>query len=365
MFKPGSDLSIIVGWQERERTKALLSAAATTTAPGTFAADAEMYLPLKKSMPTFKERARDIALWVRQFGELPRAAITPVMIQAVRERWLTEGPKLVQTWTSDPVTGRKRREYIEVKAPLSASTVCHRMRALENLYTTLGGRHARNPVREVEEPQSGERPARVVPVEAIRRLFGVMPESAAKARLAILAWTGIPPVALKRIQAEDFDRKRAAVWVPGRKKGKGTKGRWQPLTSAGVKSFVELNRWNAWGPHSWDNVRRAFYAAVKRLEDPAFKGLPPYALRGAFAARLYAASSDFKATQSAMGHASPTTTARYAAAALEPQQQAAVARLDQAERPPARRRKRPTGKAPKARQRAKPDKSRRTRSRAH
>ena len=338
-FKADIPIEKIVGWQTRRREQTQLPATETSSLPGSFAADVEQYLPLRASMPTIKERRRDLALWEREFGDLPREAITAVMIRGVTERWLTVGPKLVQKWARDSATGKKVRTFVEVEAPLSASCVAHRMRALENFYTVLGGRQGRNPVREVPEPTGAEGPVRDLPVDLIRALFAMMPASQSKARLGVLAWTGIPPATLKRITRETFDRERAAVWVPGRKKGKGTSGRWQPLTREGLAAFIELDRWNAWGPHSWDTVRRSYYHARKRLNDPRLKGVPPYQLRGAFATRMYVASGDFKATSGALGHASPKTTERYAAAALDPRQRQAVASLNRLERVKPKRRK--------------------------
>lgn len=305
---------------------------------GNFRVDALAYLAAVRAMPSYRDRKRDIGLWADEFGDLPRAAIAPAMIRAVRDRWLTEGPRMRQVWKLDPVTKRKVRHDEPVKAPLSASTVNHRLRALENLYTVLDGRHStlRNPVREVPEADEDALPVRVIPVASIRALLACMPDSQAKARLAVLAWTGIPPEQMRQITPDMLDTERRVVWVPRRKKGKGSAGRWLPLTTDGLAAFRLLKREGAFEAGDWRPVNRAFHRAVKRYKkatgDAAFDGLTSYALRKAIAARLYQASSDFDSTRRALGHSSPKTTAIYAAAALDPQLTRAVKRLEEAER---------------------------------
>jgi integrase len=297
--------------------------------PGTFAADADVYLAAVKAMPTYKERVRDIQLWVEEFGARPRDSITSVEIRAVRDRWATVGPRLEQRWVADPGTGRKVQTFVPVTAPLSPSAVNHRLRALESFFTVTLGRHAPNPVRDVPELDEGELPPRTVPLPLIKRILAVMPASQAKARLSVLAWTGIPPASLKQITLEMVDWDAPAVWVPKRRKGKGAAGRWLPLSKAGVKAFKLLKREDAFGPHSWDNVRRAFRSACRRLD---VTGLRPYDLRHAIAARTLAATKDFATTGELLLHASPKTTMRYSKAAVAPHLAAAVARLEAAER---------------------------------
>ena len=281
----------------------------------TLEAGAMRYLDAVTAMPTYKERCRHIALWVALLGKRPRHAITGIEIRAIRDRWLTVGPKMVQAFELDQRTGRRKRVFHSIAEPLSASQVNSRLRALENLYTVLDGRHAPNPVRDVPEAEEPEQPPRTVPLGTIRAIIKQMPASKAKARLSVLAWTGIPPATLKLILEDHFDAKAKAVWVPKRKKGKGTAGRWLPLGPDGVAAFKMLKNEEAFGPFSWDIVRRSFYAACRWL---GISGIKPYHLRHAIAARTLAASGDFATTQQLLLHASPKTTARYAKAAIDP-----------------------------------------------
>lgn len=309
--------------------------------PGTFAADAEEYLTLVTTMPTFNERKRHINLWVEQFGTLRRSQITSRMIEAVVQRWLTVGPRLVQKFVADSVTKRKRRIFESVAAPLSASQVASRMRALENLWTKLDGRRAPNPVRAVREPQAAQGPPRALPLAVIRLVIGLMPDSVAKAWLSVLAWTGTPHATIARMTEACLRLDQPAMWRPGRLKGKGTRGQWVPLTTDGVAAWKLFVRENAWRTKSRQgNMARSWRAAVrraiaeKRVTDPdlvrALKASRVYDLRHSVGAAIAQAGS-WDETMDVLGVTLPTAR-HYAEAAIDPRIQAAVDRLEQAQR---------------------------------
>lgn len=132
-----------------------------------FAAAAARYLEAVTAMPTYRERARDIALWVAEFGDRPRDSMTSAEIRTICDRWLAVGPRMIRKPSKAPKAKGKRpgTTSAAVKGPLSASTVNHRKRALENLFTVLGGGpHAPNPAREVpeyDEPDEAPAPWRL------------------------------------------------------------------------------------------------------------------------------------------------------------------------------------------------------------
>lgn len=334
-------------WQKDEKARIRLGLEETERAapPPGFRADAATYLRAVKALPTYDERARDIGLWVEEFGDRPRAEIRPVEIRAVRERWLTIGPKMVQTWVKDSLTGRKVRKWVPSRAPLSASTVNHRLRALENLWTVLDGRHAPNPVREVPEAEEPEAPPRALPIAIIRRILDAMPRSKTKARLEVLAWTGIPPKTLERMNETMIDWDSSSVWVPGRRKGKGTEGRRVPLTPDGVKAFRAVIQENAF-THASDSkassrrMMRSACAVVQReLAKEKVKvdlsQVRPYDLRHSIGTLTYAQTGDFKATSGLLG-VSGKTAERYARGAIDPRLATAAATLARAQKLPAK-----------------------------
>jgi integrase len=300
---------------------------------GTFAADAQAYLKAVKAMPSYDDRARDIALWVREFGTQPRQAITPLRIRQVRDRWLTVGPVHVQKWKRDKLTGRKKRTWVPKKRPCAAGTVNLRLRALENFFTITAPDEP-NPVRKVTEAEETPKPPRALPVTLVRLIFALMRPSAAKARLLALAWAGLPYATLARMDATMVDLDAAEYWRPGRKKGQGTKGQRVPLTPDGVEAFRAVIEWKAWSQPDRSRCRRTFALARNKAQRALaeadvvvdLSSVTPYALRHTFGTEVYAGTGDFKATAGLLG-VSHVTAGRYAEAAVNPRLKAAADRL--------------------------------------
>jgi len=305
-----------------------LRAAAPPSLTG-FAADARRYLEAAQAMPSYQDRARDIAIWVDLFGDRPRALIAAVEIRAARERWLTVGPRRRQHWVTDPISGKRVRHDELVDEPLAASTVNHRLRALENLYTVLDGRHARNPVREVPEARETERQIRAVPLDVVRTVLAAMSDTATRARLAVLAYTGLPHASLARLQPDHANQKAKTLWVPGRQKGEGTRGRLLPLTRDGVDALKALARHDAWGPFSRGSLRRAWRRACRAVDVPEVR---VYDLRHSYGTLALQATGDLRATQLLLGHSTPKLTERYARAAINPALEQAAKAIQRAQR---------------------------------
>ena len=308
-------------------------------ATGRFHDDAKVYLAAVKAMPTYSERARDIGLWIDVFGDRPRVAITSLDIRTARDRWLTSGPRMVQRWTPDPVTRKKVRNWVATSAPLSASTVNHRLRALENLWSVLDGKKAPNPVRDVPEAPEDEGAPRALPRELVPQLLAALRPSVAKAWLAVIAATGLSPMTIARMTVESLNLDEGRMWVPGRRKGKGTAARPVPLTAAGVESwklFVREGAWRKKPPKG--NLKRTWRVACRAVEKAArdlgetidLSATTPYSLRHSVGTMAYLETGDLKATQGVLG-VSAATAARYARAAIDPRLAATVARLDSAQ----------------------------------
>lgn len=338
-WPPATKPEVYEAWEFQTRAKAQLGLLPQHP-PGSFAADAALYLKAVAALITFKERERDIGLWVAEFGTKRREDIRPVDIRIVRDRWLTEGPKLVQRWKPNLVTGKKDRVWEPVKGPLSASTVNHRLRALENLWTVLDGRHAYNPVRQVPEAEEPDAPPRALPVAIVRAILEAMPVSKAAARHHALGWIGIPPATLARMDASMVDWEHKTVWVPGRKKGKGTTGRTIPVSEDGLAALRYVQREDAWkgGERGHGNGLRTFRAACRTVEKQLtaagtkidLSKTRPYDLRHSIAT-LAALSGDFRVTELLIGVTSKTAQ-RYAKGAVDARLLAAVEALARAQR---------------------------------
>jgi len=306
--------------------------------PGSFAEDARAkYLPTVKTMADLQERTRHIELWIAEFGDRPRSSIQPWEIAKVRDRWLTEGPVLKCT---------KGGTWVPVKAPLSASQVNLRLRALENLYTRLDGRRAYNPVREVAEAETPEEEARGLPYDVVERILDAMPTTwiglkkdgtrttgqarahrgLTRLRLRAIAYTGFSHRELMAIRSQDLhlDDPKPWVWIGGRKKGKGTKGIAQPLTALGARALRELAAANGLGAFSRSSMWKSFQRTCRRLKLP---GITPYDLRHAFASEVLERTGNLTALQLLMRHRSPKTSARYGQRAIDPVRAAAIEQL--------------------------------------
>jgi integrase len=246
-FPDGTEQYEIDEWREQERARLVLQRTTLDEpiAAGTFAADARRYLKAVAAMPAFKDRARDIALWVGIFGTRRRATIKGWEIRVQRDKWLTIGPKRVYN--------RKVRAWEDKAVPLAGSTVNHRLRALENFYTVLSPQ-GYNPVRDVPDADEPESQDRALPYELIETILAAMPDvgrgvkgqrrvkrSKSKARLRLMAYTGITPQQMMHLTADDIDVDGPAIRVARRRKGKGAAGGWKPLPSdAGeaLRSFL-------------------------------------------------------------------------------------------------------------------------------
>lgn len=302
-FPPDTTLPELKQWRvdQRAEFKRKRIAAADQAPPPSngFTRDAESYLNAVAHMASYSDRKRDIDWWVTLFAEKPREHITSAEIAAA-------------------LSGLK----------LSASSINHRRTALAHLWRTLDGKSARNPVREVPKRREPDAEPRGLSYDIIQKIFDAMEESATKARLMVLAWTGIPQAQQRRIQAADIDVKSRSVYVRGRQKGHGTKGRRVPLSPDGVKAFKAYIRNDAFaGTFSRSSSWKSFRLACKKVEEASRKtkrpislaGVRPYDLRHSFGTQVYAASGDIRATQILMGHSKPEMTHRYTLGAVDEQ----------------------------------------------
>lgn len=300
--------------------------------PGTLADDIEKYLAARAAMPSLADRKREMAVWLLQLGTDPkgrprrRTSITSLEIQTLRDRWLTVGPRLVQK----TVGGRTR--WVEVAKPLSPSAVNHRLRALSNFFRVMAP-HLPNPVKDVPEVQEHQAVPKAVTYDVLKQILAKMPNrsrrlkgeryknreavSLAKARVAVLIWTGLNPKELQRVTPQDVDLERQLLIVPPRRKGAGAPGRIIPLAQVpeGMKALQHLLKQQALGPFNPGVVRRAWQRAAR---EAGYPGLNLLTVRHSFVTGVLGATKDFRQAQLLAGHRDPRTTDRYALAAILP-----------------------------------------------
>jgi integrase len=204
-------------------------------------------------MTTIQERTQHIALWTAEFGPRARHTIGTAEIDAVLSRWL--------------------------KAGLASSTVRHRRTALLHLWNRLDGAKAPNPVRRSIKPAEPEPEARGVSYDRIRAVLAALPDigqglkgrarergSKTAARLAVMAYTGLPQSLIKRLTPADIDWQAGTLYASATHKGKGTRRKVLPLTiqtSAALRRFAALE---CWGGFSNSSLWKISDARVKRWD---------------------------------------------------------------------------------------------------
>lgn len=306
MFPLDQPTADMRAWRDEQLDKC-----GTVPASGSFGADIETYLGRVSSMPTYQQRAAHLALWADALGRTrARRTITATEVDQVLQEWLL---------TLEPQTVRKRRT------------------ALQSLFVRLDGKQAKNPVKGSANPKPPKPEARGLDYLTIGRILAAMPArlsakpeidrglSLARLRVAVLAYTGMPPGQLQRITASDLQLTAGTVRVHARRKGRGTEPRTLPLTVDGLAAFKAFHAADAYGTFAIESVNRSFKRAAKRAGlDRATVHL--YDLRHSFGMELYRVTRDLATVARFLGHApgSPIT-ARYAQGANQAVDTAAAA----------------------------------------
>lgn len=270
-------------------------------AAGTLQADVTRYLrDFCTGRACHDERKRHLDLWIAQLGaDTPRDTITRDRISRTLHDW---------------------------RVTLAADTCNKRRTALLALFNALDGRGATNPVREVPKFRTPDPLPRGLPYAQIAKALKQLPRCKTRARLSVLAYTGIRAGQLMRLTREDWKDADNVLIVPGTEKGRGTKPYAVPLSSEAVKALKELDRLDAWGTFTTAPMARMWKAAAKTAKLPAWA--VPYDLRHSFGTAIYQATGDIQAARKLLGHSSLRMTERYTLAAVPAQQQAAIVAFD-------------------------------------
>lgn len=280
------------------------------------AADVVTYVVRRGAMPTLKQRAAHLDLWVHALGGRTRSrhAVTNVEIEKVLEEWL--------------------------ESELSPGTVKKRRTALQSFYKVMNGTRGKNPVKGTPIPKEPKPEARHLDRAVIERAINAMPKyrsakpgapkvlSLSPLRADVIASTGIPPGLLQQVLPHDLVLVGSgSVRVTARRKGGGVEARTLRLTPDGLAAFKAFHAANAYGRFATEALNRAFKRGCKRVGlDP--KSVHLYDLRHSFLTDLYSVTGDL-ATVGRMGlHTEGSKmTARYAQGANHTVDMAAAAAL--------------------------------------
>jgi len=348
-----------------------------------FTADARRYLTLEdvKAMPSIKSRTREIEKWIAIFGERPRATIDRNAINdalhglrttyaastvnlyrtALMSLWSTldgrgvpnpvrdtvvfEEPALIPRGISYELLTRildaipdergltidRRTLYREIWIE-PATVVAARYGISSTFLARLCARlQIPRPPRGHWTKPAGERPA-APPL--FRGARGQAPELLkSRARLEVLAFTGMDPLQLARMTEADFSVVEAWYIPPARRKGRRRRGAAPaaavrlPMTPDAQAAFARLVAVEGLGAfnggsllHTWQRACRKVEQAIRDDEDPRFE-MPHIRLkdlRHSFGTKVYQdTGGDLNTVARMLGHApgSPMTI-RYSLGAV-------------------------------------------------
>ena len=306
-FPPDTKLGAIQNWREEMRVS--LRAIRPKGVRGTLAGDIVTFLKGLADRPALQsERQHQLAWWAERFGHRARSSITSQeIVNALAER---------RVQASAP-----RRAGDPTPPGGAASTCNHSRMALMALYMALDkGTAAPNPVAEVNTYSAPPAEPRGLSYDLVKLILDAMADlgaplrgvkghrlegSMAKARLTVIAYTGMRHSELKRFVAQDWNREQHSLVV---RTGKGGRTRTIPLVTEAESALAHLITINGLGPFSNSPVRRAFELACEKLD---IRGIRPYDLRHTYGTWMYAASGDLRIVAAMMGHSQTRTTERY------------------------------------------------------
>ncbi len=234
-FPIGTSLRTVRDWQNAMRVA--LRVAVPRRPRGNLKTDAARYLEGVTAMPSFRERERNIGFWVEEFGERRRDSIGTDEIARILQRWERDG--------------------------YAASTLNHRRGALMHLWRTLDGKKAANPVADIPRYREPRPEPRGLSWDEVDGILAVMPDrgqpragkplddaSKTKARLAVMAFTGLTQSQLKKLRPEDVSWRESAVRAPARHKGQGASSQVLPVTRRGLEALAQFAELDCWGHFS-------------------------------------------------------------------------------------------------------------------
>lgn len=314
-YPPGTALPKMQAWQLREKAT-LLEGQPVRPQRGSLAADIPTYLATLTGRRRKDETAIAHHWLVSPLASMRREVIRRADIKGQMAAWEAAG--------------------------VAASTINHRLRILRNVYRELdaGEDDAVDPTAGIRKLREPDPQIRAVPYDVIEAVIAFMvPRGRAargqshaqtvnqsRARARVMAWTGLPPAQLMKVQPGDVNWTAATLDVTPRRKGKGTKARTVPLLPQAVDALKSFFAAGAAGRFSTSSFRQRWLGAQRRLVaeirrqveasggDPSAIVLPPirpYDMRHSFGTEALRRSGDLVGVKELMLHAKLTTTERY------------------------------------------------------
>lgn len=253
-----------------------------------------------------KGRRRDVecllAHWLAVFGDRSRHDLTTTEIAQQLAKW---GDK-------PPATRRQLRQV------------------LSQLYRTLDGRTARNPVADVPPiPVHYDEP-RALPYSMIEQIITQMGPTQNAARLRVMAYTGLPQAQLARLTPRDVNLEAGTMYVKPRRKGGGAPGATFDLLPPAIAAFKVFDQRKCWGHFSRSYMAKQWREAVAAIKQrwkgpwPLPDGARAYDVRHSFLARMLELTGDYHAVNELAQHSTMNQTRRYTQGATSARVKAAI-----------------------------------------
>lgn len=299
---------------------------ASTARTGTLRTEAPDYFAQISGRPSTAADVSHLRAWFEVIvdrvvlGDLPLAAWTTAHVNKAIALWQTAPSPHAIRHVRIVGYGRKGQtiERHERRAPatsgriVSALTIRHRCRVLEDFFHTTFGKKAETPVDDAKVPPRHSNPPATVPVELVQTVLERLSTSDRKmfARFYLATTTGQRPCQIGRARPEDV---QPTAWLVRNAKGEPAHSIvLNPAQRAAWKAFIAAD---AWGSFDTSAYGKAIHAAGWP------NGVRPYTARHSLAREALRRGASLGDVQALLGHLDPNTTRRtYAPFQVEEQQ---------------------------------------------
>lgn len=207
------------------------------------------------------------------------------------------------------------------------STKRHIRRALINFYEALNGKSGYNPGRSLRNPPKDEDTIRDLPWADIEQVFAALPPSRSKARLLLIAYTGLPQKQIAQLRPSDLRLEARELVVHPRRKGAGAAGRVIPLSDRAVAALKEFIRLEAFGTFQNRQLVETFWSGATRAGVTWPDDARPYDLRHSFLTEVARGGADIRDIATLGMHATLEQAARYIKGAAQQRATTAIASI--------------------------------------
>jgi integrase len=290
---------------------------------GTLEGDAPEYLSQIAGRASTRADTSHLRAWFEvvidgvRLGALARAALTTAHVNKAIGYWQSApSPHAIRririreyARTGCAIDAHERRAPATSGRVVSALTIRHRCRVLQDLYRTLDGPDAPTPVDYAKIPKRTKNPPATVPAPNVVAVLETLRTRDAKtfARFYVHATTAQRPCQIGRARPEDVQLPQR-LWLVRNAKGEPAHCiLLNPQQVAAWEAFIAADAWSA-DAGGFDTS--AYGKQIHAAGWP--RGVRPYAARHSLARDAISRGVSLGDVQALLGHSDPTTTRIYA-----------------------------------------------------